>query len=520
MNSSGNIDYTSAKIKTLQWVTTWVALVVFTCLAALNNWGAGAFSPDSWTYFELSQTIMSDFYNIKHFRSYWTSDYSAAFPPLWPTIIFLANTITNLGPDVAIFLNILILFLIAVVADSIAKASFNVSGPGVLMALVLLVHPGFFSELFAGRSIPLFVLLGLTALRLIIVKNAGHKTLRFFTLGVVLAAMFMTRFDGALWVIVLFPFMLFLNPGRHGVLAFWAAYATGISPWVLYSVTHFNVALVSDNSWVARALDPNAFTTDYPAAQGPTIFDNIGFVISTVIGRMPDLMYALVRSPGRFGILIFAIFLVLLVFSAPWRRSSIVVLGRSQAMPFIVVGLAIISATPSYLLTGYFDARYFSFLFAFAIFLLLIGVWHDFRSRALGRILALTVSLISVAIALTFSSGRSSTTQIDLPYESELAICLGLKPDHKPILVDNDIQGARLAALYGVRVASLPANFLRGESDPAMHEVFLNAYGIEYALGASGRIARVFGVQRLSVVPGCGLDIFRILPLETPALQR
>lgn len=513
MNSSRNIDCPSTKIKTLQWITTWVALVVFTCLAAVNNWGAGVFSPDSWAYFELSQTIMSDFYKIEHLRSYWTSDYSAAFPPFWPTVIFLANTITNLGPNVAILLNVFILLLIAAVADSIAKASFNVSGPGVLMAFVLLLHPGFFSELFAGRSIPLFVLLGLTALRLMIVKNAEHKTLQFFALGVVLAAIFMTRFDGALWVIVLFPFMLFLNPGTHGVLAFWAAYVTGISPWVLYSFTNFDVILVSDNSWVARALDPNAFVTDYPAVQGPIIFDNIGFAISTVVGRVPELMYALVKSPGRFGILICAIFLALLIFSAPWRRPSFVVLGRSQAMPFIAVGLAILSATPSYLLTGYFDARYFSFLFSFVIFLLLIGVWHDFRSRAIGRILALTASIISVAMALTFSSGRSSATQIDLPYESELAICLGLKPDHKPILVDNHTQGARLTALYGVHTAFLPANFARGESDPAMHEAFLNAYGIEYALSASGRIARVFGVQRLSVVAGCGLDIFRILPL-------
>lgn len=518
MASSEHTDRAREGTHTIISIIAWVVLIFTVYVATLSNWGAGAFSPDSWAYFELSQTIGNDFYRIKHLRSYWTENYSAAFPPLWPALIFVANAVFNLGPDIAILLNVVILLLIAAVADSIAKATFSVSGPGVLMALVLLLHPGFFGELVAGRSIPLFILLGLTALRLIIAEDAAHKTFRFAALGAVLAAMFMTRFDGALWVIVLFPFMLTLKPGTHGLLAFWAAYAAGVSPWITYSMTRFDLAIVSDNSWVARALDRNAFVTDYPPAQGPTIADDPAFVFDTVIGRIPDLLAAAARSPGRLGLLVFLILLVLLLLASPWRRLSFAGLGSSRALPFIAVGLAIASASPSYLLTGYFDGRYFSFPFAFVVFLILVGVWTGARLRTFVRVFALAVSISVVAIApfLALGPGRNSAPQIDLPHESELAACLGLEPNHPPILGTNPTQAARLTALYGIRTAFLPNNFARGASDPAVHEAFLSAYQIEYALDPSGSAARVFGAQRLSSVPGCGLDIYRMLPLETP----
>lgn len=383
-----------------------------------------------------------------------------------------------------------------------------------------LASPRFFSELVAGRSIPLFILLGLTALRLMIVQDATPKMLRLGALGAVLAAMFMTRFDGALWVIVLFPFVLALGPRPHGVFAFCAVYAAIISPWITYSMTHFDVALVSNNSWVARSLDPNAFITDFPPALGLTISDDPAFAIETVIGRIPDLLRAAAASPGRPGLLVFIIFLVLLFVAAPWRRFSFAVLASGRALPFIAAGLAIASSSPSYLLTGYFDGRYFSFPFAFSVFFVLAGIWTGVRAKKLLRVSALVVSIAAVAIVLFLVPGRTSSPQIDLPHESELAACLGLEPNHPPILVTKATQGARLTALYGVRTAFFPANFLRGASDPAVHEAFLNAYGIEYALDPRGSVANVFIAQRLFFFSSCGLDVFRILRLETPTHER
>ncbi|WP_156170076.1 hypothetical protein [Aurantiacibacter luteus] len=500
-------------------IIAWVVLIAMCAVAAAGNWGAGAFSPDSWAYFELSQTIGKDFYRIEHLRSFWTNEYSAAFPPLWPFLIFVANTLINLGPDTAIALNLVILILIAIVADSISKSAFKVHGPGVLMAIILLFHFGFFSEIVAGRSIPLFVLLGLTSLRLMIVEESAPTIGRFAALGATLAAMFMTRFDGALWVIVLLPFILMLKPKARDLLAFGTTYAAGISPWVVYSLIHFAVPFVSDNSWVASALDPKADVTDFPPAQGPTITDNPAFAIETTLGRIPDLLVAVAKSPGQIGLAVFATLLVIFLFSSPWRRFYFADLYRRRTLPFIGVGLAIASAIPSYLLTGYFDSRYFSFGFAFVVFLILVGIWTNNYFPKFGNTLALIASIVGAAIALFAAPGRISKAQIDLPLESQLASCLGIDPDHSPLVAADATQGARLTALYDVRTAFLPSNFVRGASDSAMQEAYLNAYQVEYAIDPSGEVARIFGDQRLSPVQGCGPDIFRILPLEQLAAR-
>lgn len=494
----------------IAWSVHWIALVAVSVLSAYNNWGAGRFSPDSWAYFELSNTIAQDFYKIEHFRSYWTSDYSAAFPPLWPSLIFLANKVFNIGPDAAIFLNILILFLMAIVADSISSATFNLRGPGPLLALASLTHPGFFSEIFAGRSIPLFVLLALIVFRIIVIKKTDYKILRFFALGAVLSAMFMTRFDGATWFFILSPLLIMLKPGVYGLIAFLSAFAAGVAPWVLYSMKHFGLILASDNSWVARSLNPSAFVTDYPAAQGPTIFEDLPFAIDIVLGRMPDLFYAIAASPSKFGfILIVVLFLILLSYK-PWQNLVFLDLCKENAGFFAAIGIATISALPSYLLTGYYDGRYFSLYFLLVVFVLLISIWPIYQLRGIGSILALVCSVTFVSLALVSSSGRTSTTQIGLTVESELSNCLQLGPNHSPILISNAIQGARLTALYGVRTAFIPHNFGGQDVGPETRQTFLRSYDIEYIIGNSENIEGMFDGWIAPHRPDCGFNIYRV----------
>jgi hypothetical protein len=495
-------------------IAAWTALLASVCIATFNNWNARAFSPDSWAYYELSQTMMTDFYRINHLRSYWSEDYSAAFPPLWPAMIFVANLIFALGPNVAIALNMVILVLIAAVADSIAKKTFDLRGPGILMALALFSHHGFFDELVAGRAIPLFVLLGFVALRILIIKPNEYQILRFGALGCIIAAMLLTRFDGLLWFFVLFPIVIVFKSGLGAVISFFAFFLACVSPWVVYSITHFDTLLVSDNSWVARSLDPNAFVTDFPAALGPTLSQDYSAALKLIAGRVPDLLSAMAISPGERGLFVLTGLLICLWFLKPRRNLSLAPLENRHALSFIVVGVAILSALPSYLLTGYFDGRYFSFLFAFLSFLTTLGIWVLSHEKTWFRIAALTICLAAAAVTIHRDSNRVSLPQIGLSYEGDLFTCLELNPDHAPILVGNATQAARLTALYGVRTAFVPANFLRNAVDPSLHADFLATYNIEYAIDPDGTVAGIFGAEQLQPAKNCGLSVFRFLPAE------
>lgn len=493
-----------------EWGAHWIALAVFSGFSALNNWGAGMFSPDSWAYFELSQTFNRDFYKIEHLRSYWSSEYSAAFPPLWPGLIFVTNKLLNLGPDAAILLNILILFLIAKVADSIAYVMFKIRGPGPLLALASLLHTGFFSEIFSGRSIPIFILFALVVLRIIIINKSNYKVLRFFALGAVLAAMFMTRFDGATWFLILLPFLMILKPGVYGLLAYLSAFAVGISPWVYYSITHFDVILASDNSWVAKSLNPNAFVTDYPAAEGPTILDNLAVAIDIVIGRLPDLLYAIAISPSSFGVIMILALAMILIISKPWLNSSFLALCNKNFKYFFAMGVATVSAVPSNLLTGYYDSRYFALYFLLFVFIQLISIWHNYPQGAKERVLAFVSCVILVTLVLTTSSSRTSSTQLGLTGERELATCLQLGSDHGPILVSNSTQGARLSALYGIRTAFMPANFRRGQTSQETVQRFLKNYEIKYILGPLESAEQWFDGLVFRPFTDCGFNIYRV----------
>jgi hypothetical protein len=51
-----------------------------------------AFSPDSWSYYDLSQTVYTDFYHAAVTRAFHEQDgYSRSFPPLWPVLIALVD---------------------------------------------------------------------------------------------------------------------------------------------------------------------------------------------------------------------------------------------------------------------------------------------------------------------------------------------------------------------------------------------------------------------------------------------
>ncbi|MEE4290000.1 MAG: glycosyltransferase family 2 protein, partial [Erythrobacter sp.] len=103
---------------------------------------APPFSPDSWAFWELSQTVFADFYRFTHWRSY-ASDapYSAAFPPLWPGLIAVADAITGSGPRTGLYLAFAAFGAFAMLSEEIGRRVTGAAWIGLAAALVLVLGP-------------------------------------------------------------------------------------------------------------------------------------------------------------------------------------------------------------------------------------------------------------------------------------------------------------------------------------------------------------------------------------------
>src|SRR3954471_6797761 len=76
-----------------------VALVTLLVVWCWSVWGSPPYSPDSWAYYELSQSIWRGGYRLLELRGYAypAAAPSGAFPPLWPALWSLVAAVSGLG---------------------------------------------------------------------------------------------------------------------------------------------------------------------------------------------------------------------------------------------------------------------------------------------------------------------------------------------------------------------------------------------------------------------------------------
>src|ERR1700722_18536124 len=90
---SRNISQSGISAGVAFWFAAAVTLIVF--LTAIFT---PVFIVDSWSYFELSKKIFTDFYRINTLRQYEIHTlYSNAFPPLWPILLAAFRRVLDLG---------------------------------------------------------------------------------------------------------------------------------------------------------------------------------------------------------------------------------------------------------------------------------------------------------------------------------------------------------------------------------------------------------------------------------------
>jgi len=439
---------------------------------AANLLRTGLFTQDSWSYFELSKTIFSgDFYRFNTIRSWFSDQYSAAFPMGYPVALSIIQLILGPVPEIAPFVNSFVAVATAYVVTRICEAIQLPRVYAIAIAASLILYPDYIDEVFTGRATPLAILL---------FALAGFQYLgnKHISAGLFLGLSALVRFDFLSHsVIFLIAMPLIKWPGSKRLFGMIAGFLVGIFPWSLYSYYHFGLFWASDNSWVAMSALP-AYMWEYPARPLVSWSDNFGLWLTRLIGNVYPLGKSVVLSFAKSPLVLILVAVLLL----KWRDLIKVIDVRLAVGSLLLLSAALIP----YLLTGYFLSRYYLIHLLCASLLLASCV---VRLKDLSILGLSSEGIAMVSIFFTFIVGATELSRYlvsdhlrineqasELETIESLRQCHRLHPEvlyiFEPPLVQR-VDFVKYGALTGMRATALPHNFST-MNDAQREEFFLH----------------------------------------------
>ncbi len=319
------------------------------------------FSPDSYSYYDISKNIFRNFGEISTVRQYVElSDSNLSFPWLYPAMINIVDNMTGFGMFSGVFINMIIavmtfLFLL--------KISRRISGsyiPGILTCYMLFTTDAYLDELAAARAVPAAILCAVLVIS-VFTKWKPYAKKDIFLAGLAAGAGLAIRFDflaaAGLTGLLLFP----LFKKKAFVMA--AFYGLGIlifaSPWIIYSVSHFGTIWASDNAgtmFMTYVAVPQRFFL--PEETVPTLFTDLSAWFEKVWNSF------LTISKSAAAVLFKPVDLMLLglpvyIFTTTFREQT-AHRFKDQPQNFLLlsVGLIYLIKTTIIVFVGYGDFRY------------------------------------------------------------------------------------------------------------------------------------------------------------------
>lgn len=297
------------------------------------------YSPDSFSYYELSKTFFSgsQFYYPNTIRSYFNLEHSAAFPFLYPGFIATLNLIFGNNYLNAGFYNVALMICSYFILYKISQKFCEQNTTCAVFSLSFFIYPGYIEEVLSGRSIPLAFFLLLTSILL--------YTKRYFYFSMyILGLACLVRFD--LLAICLFIALWVSFQKKDAILLL--IFGFGILPWVIYSKINFGTLWVTDNSWVALASN-QSFVTDFPAKATLNIFNDTLNWAKRILYNVININYCLLKA------IITNLVVALLIINLISKKYFLKIKLIEMVFLFFVINA---SLAPLYL-SGYVDKRYF-----------------------------------------------------------------------------------------------------------------------------------------------------------------
>lgn len=503
----------------------WPLAVLLLVLAPLllSMIAAPPFSPDSWALYELSQTVFGDFYRFNHWRSYASaSAYSASFPPLYPTLLAIADGLLGTGPRTGLYLAFACFAGFAMVSEWIGRKVTGAAWIGLGAALIGLLGPNMLlAELGAGRTIPLQLLLFALILNGLL-QGTRITLLGAAGIGFLAGLALLNRFDAVLLPLLVTVMILWLTRSPRRALAALAAAGVAVSPWVTYSLITFGTAFATDNSGIATALDPAAYVTDWWPAPQPGLADDPAAWAARVAANVLGYAYTgATLLPTGMG-------LTAAAFLAPVGALAALAGVRPRGNDSLtsLTCFAVITALllAPQVLTGYLEHRYFAALIWAG--LLTVGCWGLAQARTLHqRMLTARLAFASVALALAaltttqvvqaVSAGRIDRAQwagFDAPADLRvLKACVKDTPRARILVLGDDKFAARAGALGGFATMMEPRNMEDGRLGSHGSRAFLAAWKVDYVLSRdSARTRWARANLPVARATGCPLPLYRI----------
>jgi hypothetical protein len=419
------------------------------------------FSPDSWGYFELAKTLNSpNPFRFVTFRSYWSSAHSAAFPFGYPAVLAAVHRLFGERPEHAVGLNIVLATLTPLAAGALTRRLVGDFALGAVCSLSLLLYMPYLTEVFAGRSIPLAVLLILLAAALITQSDAQHSWRSAAAAGLMAGLAVQVRFDALGIFLLLGAYCLMERRRALHLTGYLIAGFAALAPWAAYSLQHFGVLWATDNAWVALATS-QPFVTDYPARSTSTLVTDPAAWVAKISANALRLIGNALRAMAQYA----AIPTLLLVTAVAASRRSRDTRRPLITRPLLLVLVALLALAPQ-IATGYFDLRYYSLL------LLTVCLWLAARlCAANGQAWPPRTLLYAIMLAASSLHPIGATLQTlrnldglrkrdaeDARIVDRLAQCHQAEPATFYV-VDDAVVASRLGATRGVRSGLLPNNW-------------------------------------------------------------
>ncbi len=469
-----NLNIAKVETKGNTWLQFFTLFILTIFLITASQSGLAKYSADSWAYFELAKTIFSDnFYKFNTYRSYFSETQSAAFPFGYPIALAIVNKIFSFAPINAIYLNVTLSVASIILIIKICKNN-GISKIATLSVVAAFsLNPAYMDEVFSGRAIPLALFIFLLASFILI----GRYSSAFIIFsGILFGATALVRFDFLLIAFLLMNLFLFLEKKEaKSFLLANGGFVIGIFPWCIYSAYFFNKFWISDNSWVVLSAIP-AFVLDFPAQVSSGLFTDPVSFLKKIGSNTIRLMSSLLTASSRQPLFLFSLALMLYVsrFAYP----------KFKQFTVITIATLFVSLLP-YVLTGYFDSRYFLLFFLVSTFLL-IACWsklvndqavdnsnnHLYSASFLSTAAMLLLGMIFVGRVLYFSKENFVKFKINETIISSIDCSHKRQPNTTLIFTESAVFLAPMyGALTGNKAAFLPSNFDR-MSDPEKSAYF------------------------------------------------
>jgi len=453
----------------------YAAMALFYLCAVWLDLPPRSFSTDSWSYHELARSFGGNApYQPLLLRSFWSLEHSAAFPPGYPWLLHLLQSVFGTSPYVAVWFCVLLALLTPLITARLARTLGVATEAGLLAGVALLGFADYFDEVISARSIPLAVAAVLGGLILMLEARTAWRAL---VGGALLGFACLVRFDMLAWMLLILGYAAWrgIRP-REVALASLAAVAA-MSPWMVMSWQYFGTLWASDNSWVALSSRP-VNVTDFPAESPGTVFSDPLRFAGKCLVNVARLAYHGLQRGIASGPHVVAL-LALWGWHA-WRERGDSALLRHAGLLFISL-----AALAPQVLTGYAEPRYLC-LQLVLVSLLCLGDLYSAPRRP-PRVGYPLLAVVALSLALVFCARWTVGTvrhrdqaiaaqKFELDVMSSLKRCHDTEPKVRyvfPTLYTT--LGARYAAEMGRRSSLTPHNF--GQLDAARRREFEIAVG-------------------------------------------